>query len=77
MFMGEAINRTNSEFNVDRFGKADIIVEKEVCESNLFGLLLTSNKSLIPKKLSLRTLPSIQLLILIYCCFMIMESTIS
>ena len=50
--LGGAINKTNEKLNIGGLGEVNKIVEKElkVYESNLFGLLLTFNRSLTPKK---------------------------
>lgn len=36
LFMGKTINKMATELNIDRFCRGNTIIEKEVCESNLF-----------------------------------------
>lgn len=64
MFIGGVISKTDVEFTMVGLGRANTIDGKEVCKSNLFQLLLTSNRSLVPKELLSRPLPSTQLSIL-------------
>lgn len=65
--LGENINNINTEFNTSELNRANKIIDKDVkvFNFNLFWLLLTFNRSWMPKKVFLRVLLIDQLLILI------------
>lgn len=50
--IGKAINKMDAKLIVNKLHKANIIVKKKVYKSNLFWLLLTSNKNLALKIMS-------------------------
>ena len=58
VFISRAIHKTDAKFIIDELRKTNTIVKKDVCESNLFWLLLISSRSLAPKIVLLRPLPS-------------------
>lgn len=76
VFMGGAINKTNTKIIVSELCKANTIIGKEIYESNLIWLLLISNRSLAPKIVPLRPLPFRQHLISINYSFTIMNIAI-
>lgn len=67
VFIGGAISKMDVELTMGRLYRVNTIVGKKVYEFNLFWLLLTSNKSLVPKIILSRPLLSGQHFILMNC----------